>query len=260
VVVAARELGIPFEQVEKVKDPGFLERLAAIAPEIAVVVAFGQIFPRALLELPRRGCINLHGSILPRWRGAAPIQAAIRAGDVESGVDTMVMEAGLDSGPVLLERRTPIGAEESAPELAARLAELGAGLVVETLRGLASGTISPRPQDAAGVTYAPKVTRESARAGWEMPAAEIARAVRAFQPWPAVELPFRGEAVKILRAREIAATSPPGTVSRVDRDELAVACGEGGLAVVRAQRAGRGPVSGGELARALGIRAGDRLA
>jgi len=265
VVVAARELEIPFEQVEKVKDPSFLERFAALAPGIAVVVAFGQIFPRALLELPRRGCLNLHASLLPRWRGAAPIQAAIRAGDAETGVATMVMEAGLDSGPVLLERRTPIGPDETAPELAERLAAIGAGLVVETLRALAADSISSRPQDPAGTTYAPKVTREAARADWTLPAVEIARAVRAFQPWPAVELPLAGETVKLLRVRAIETEASPGAVeprvASVGSDDLVVDAGGGGrLVILRAQRAGRGPVSGGELARSLGLRAGDRLA
>ena len=262
VVVAARELGLPFEQVERVKDPAFLERLRELAPEIAVVVAFGQIFPRALLELPRRGCVNLHASLLPRWRGAAPIQAAIRAGDAETGVDTMVMEAGLDTGPVLLERRTPIGTEEGAPELSHRLAELGAALMVETLRALAAGTIVQRAQESEGATYAPKVTREAARASWAMAAVEIDRAVRAFRPWPAVELQFGAETVKLLDTRALAGEAPaaPGSVVRVGRDELEIATGVGNLSILRAQRAGRGPVSGGELARALALRAGDRLA
>jgi methionyl-tRNA formyltransferase len=262
VVVAARDLGLPFEQVEKVREPLFLERLRALSPEVAVVVAFGQIFPRALLELPRRGCVNLHASLLPRWRGAAPIQAAIRAGDPETGVDTMRMEAGLDTGPVLLERRTPIGAGETAPELAARLALLGAGLMVETLRGLAADGLSPRPQDAEGATYAPKVTRESARVDWAMPAVEIERAARAFQPWPAIELPFAGEPVKLLRVRAVDGSVVEGgpVVIEVGREELVVAAGDGrALAIARAQRAGRSPVTGGELARALGLRAGDAL-
>lgn len=262
VVVAARELEIPFEQVERVKDAVFLDRLRALSPEIAVVVAFGQIFPRALLELPRRGCVNLHASLLPRWRGAAPIQAAIRAGDSASGVTTMVMEAGLDSGPILLERRTPIGAAEGAEELAARLAELGAELMVETLRGLARDAIVPRRQDPAAVTFAAKITREDARASWELPASAIERAVRAFRPWPGVELPFGGEAVKLLVVSAVdgVAHESPGTVTAVRGDELEVAAGESSRLVVRrAQRPGRGPVSGGELARALALARGSEL-
>jgi methionyl-tRNA formyltransferase len=265
VVVAARELGIPFEQVEKVKDPAFLARLAELGPEIAVVVAFGQIFPRTLLEIPRRSCVNLHASLLPRWRGAAPIQAAVRAGDAETGVTTMIMEAGLDSGPMLLERRTAIRNGETAAELSSRLADIGAGLMIETLRGLGRGSVVARVQESALATYAPKVTREEARTRWDMPAAEIERAVRAYQPWPGVELPFGAESVKVLRAGVAdgggVAHAEPGTVAGVAGDAVVVAAGgESFLSVSRAQRAGRGPVSGAELSRALGLRAGDRLA
>jgi methionyl-tRNA formyltransferase len=265
VVVAAKELGIPFEQVERVKDPEFLDRLRRLAPEIAVVVAFGQIFPRALLVLPRRGCVNLHASLLPRWRGAAPIQAAIRAGDVETGVTTMVMEAGLDSGPMLLERRTPIGVSETAEDLSRRLAAIGADLTIETLRGLNRGALVARPQPSEGVTFAPKVTRESARSGWDRTAEEIARAVRAYQPWPGVELPIGSESVRILVARAVDGAGKPllenATVAGVTSGELEISAGSGSrLVVVRAQRPGRGPVSGGELARALGLAIGQRLA
>jgi methionyl-tRNA formyltransferase len=265
VVIAARELGIPFEQVEKVKDAAFLARLAELGPEIAVVVAFGQIFPRALLEIPRRGCVNLHASLLPRWRGAAPIQAAVRAGDPETGVTTMIMEAGLDSGPMLLERRTAIRGDETAAELSVWLSDIGAGLMVETLRSLREGSVVPRAQDSSLATYAPKVTRDEARTRWEMPAVEIERAVRAYQPWPGVELPFGAETVKLLRAgvanRGELAHAEPGTVAEVAGDEVVVAAGgESFLSVSRGQRAGRRPVSGAELARALGLRAGDRLA
>jgi methionyl-tRNA formyltransferase len=264
VVEAARELGLPCEQVAKVKDPAFLERLRLHSPEIAVVVAFGQIFPKDLLDLPRRGCINLHASLLPRWRGAAPIQAAIRAGDEETGVTTMRMEAGLDSGPVLLEKRTRIGDEETSPELSSRLADMGADLMIGTLRALARGAATERPQEGAGVTYAPKVSRDEARSRWDMPAHELERAIRAYQPWPGVELPFGAESVKLLRAKATAdptsSFTEPGTVAGLERDELVVtAAGGSRLRIERAQRAGRGPVSGGELARSLGLKVGDRL-
>ena len=265
VVIAARELGIPFEQVERVKAPEFLAGVAALRPEIAVVVAFGQIFPRTLLEIPRRGCVNLHASLLPRWRGASPIQAAIRAGDAESGVTTMLMEAGLDSGPMLFARSTSIGSAETAEDLSRRLAVLGADLMVETLRALSRDTVTARPQDSAAATYAPRVAKEESRTGWELPASEIERAVRAYHPWPGVELPFGKESVKVLDTRaEEGHDFPltrPATVAGIGRDELEIAAGGGSrLVVVRAQRAGRGPVSGGELARALGLKVGDRLA
>ena len=268
VVVAARELEISCEQVERVRDAAFLASVAALAPEIAVVVAFGQIFPRALLELPRRGCINLHASLLPRWRGAAPIQAAIRAGDRRTGVTTMQMEAGLDSGPMLLERATGIGARETAGELSERLAVIGAELLIETLHGLTRGELFPRLQAEEAATFAPKVTKESTRVDWSHSAVEIERAVRAFQPKPGAEIRLRDEPVKLIEVRvgegdfAGSAESPkPGLVRAIERDELVVAAGAGSeLTILRAQRAGRGPVSGGELARALGLACGVELA
>jgi methionyl-tRNA formyltransferase len=270
VAVAARGLGLPLQQIEKVRDPAFLALMEELHPEVAVVVAFGQLFPPELLSLPRHGCINLHASLLPRWRGAAPIQAAIAAGDETTGVTTMVMEEGLDSGPMLLRAELAIGARETAGELSARLAALGAPLMVETLRGLSAGMLEARPQDPALVTLAPKIRKEKARTRWDLPAISLERLVRAFQPWPGAELAFGGEWVKVISAtahdeRPHAAASPPaaapGTVVAVERERLLVAAGEDSvLAILRAQRAGRGPVSGGELARALHLALADRLA
>ncbi|MGE0640292.1 MAG: methionyl-tRNA formyltransferase [Thermoanaerobaculia bacterium] len=273
VVRAARELGIEFLQVEKVRDGSFLERLRLLEPAIAVVVAFGQIFPAELLAIPRLGCLNVHASLLPRWRGAAPIQAAIRAGDSETGVTTMVMEAGLDSGPVLLERATTIGASESSVELSARLAEIGGELMLETLRDLERGAIVPQAQPDEGVTLAPKVTRRDGQLRWDLAAVEIERAVRAYRPWPGVELPIAVTSgagtvaegsFKVLDVRitegHCAPWAGPGTVAAVTRDELVVDAGEGtSLAILRAQLPGRGPVTGGELARSLGLRPGGRV-
>ncbi len=265
VVAAARELGIPCEQVEKVRDPAFLARLAELRPDVVVVVAFGQLFPRALLALPRHGCINLHASLLPRWRGAAPIQAAIAAGDPVSGVTTMIMEEGLDSGPMLLQAELAIGERETAGELSERLAALGAPLLVETLRELSRGELSPRPQDPALVTLAPKVQKEKARTRWDIPASVLDRTVRAFQPWPGAELAFGAEWVKVIAASvaspATSSSAAAGSVVAVERSRLLVAAGEGTvLAIERAQRAGRGPVSGGELARALRLAPSDQLA
>jgi len=262
VVEAARELGIPCEQVEKVRDPAFLARLAKVAPDVAVVVAFGQLFPTALLQLPRLGCVNLHASLLPRWRGAAPIQAAIAAGDTVTGVTTMVMEEGLDSGPMLQAAELAIGVRETTGELSRRLAELGAPLVVETLRGLAAGTLAARPQDASRVTVAPKIRKDKARTRWELPAETLEDLVRAFQPWPGAELPFGEEWVKVLAATQAAAHygAAPGTVLAIEKERLLVATSDDSvLAIERAQRAGRGPVSGGDLARGLHLGLGDRL-
>jgi len=180
----AREHGLAVAMPERVRDPAFLEAAAALAPDVAVVVAFGQIFPRALLDLPRYGCINLHASLLPRWRGASPIQAAVAAGDARTGVATMLMEAGLDTGPILLEEATEIDAEETAGELSRRLAEAGGPLMVRTLQELERGSLVPRPQAAEGATYAPRLTRESGRVDWSFTAPEIHHRLRAYTPWP----------------------------------------------------------------------------
>ncbi len=262
VVAAARELGVPFQQVEKVRDPGFASRLAELRPDVAVVVAFGQLFPLQLLELPRLGCVNLHASLLPRWRGAAPIQAAIAAGDSLTGVTTMLMAEGLDSGPMLLTAELKIGGRETAGELSLRLAEIGAPLLVETLRGLAAGRISPQEQDASLVTVAPKIRKEKARTRWDLEAEALVDLVRAFQPWPGAELPFGEEWVKVLAASPAAEHygTAPGIVVAIERERVLVSTGgDSVLAVERAQRAGRGPVSGGDLARGLHLGLGDRL-
>ncbi len=262
VVLAARELGLPCEQVEKVRDPAFLARLAGAAPDIAVVVAFGQLFPRALLDLPRLGCVNLHASLLPRWRGAAPIQAAIAAGDALTGVTTMRMEEGLDSGPMLLAAELAIGPRETAGELSRRLAELGAPLLVETLRALDGGTLAARPQDELRATMAPKIRKDKARTRWELEAEALVGLVRAFQPWPGAELPFGEEWVKVLQACPAAEHygTAPGIVVAIERERVLVSTGgDSVLAVERAQRAGRGPVSGGDLARGMHLGVGDRL-
>lgn len=261
VAVRALELGLPLLQAERVRDAEFLARLEALRPEIAVVVAFGQIFPAALLGLPRRGCVNLHASLLPRWRGAAPIQAAIAAGDGTTGVTTMVMEAGLDSGPILLQQATAVGEQETAGDLAGRLAEIGARLVVETLRWMERGEAVARAQEASEVTLAPKLNKEQGRLRWDMSAGALARSVRAYQPWPGVELPVRSEWVKVLAARELESMAPstrPGVVLAIDLDALVIATGEGGaLALGRVQRPGRKSVTGAELASGLRLSAGD---
>ncbi len=194
---------LPLLRPERVREPGFLDELRAVvggAPDVAIVVAFGQIFPRALLDLPRHGCINLHASLLPRYRGAAPIQAAIAAGERRTGVSTMQMEAGLDSGPVLLQREVEIGPAETAGELAPRLAAIGGALVVETLERLAVGDLAARPQDAELATYAPRLSRESGAVDWSLPATELYDRLRAYTPWPGLTAELRGRPVKLVWA------------------------------------------------------------
>jgi methionyl-tRNA formyltransferase len=239
--------GVPLLRPERVREPGFLAELAALHPDIAVVVAFGQIFPRALLDLPRLGCINLHASLLPRYRGAAPIQAAIAAGETRTGVTTMRMEAGLDSGPILLAREVAIGPAETAGELGPRLAAVGGELVVETLTRLFRGEITPRPQDPDLATYAPRLTRESGAVDWSLPAQDLYNRLRAYTPWPGLTAELRGRPVKIVSAvpaadaADTAAAAPGSYVGLADGHAI-VSCGAGtALAILSLQRPGKPP-------------------
>jgi len=277
----AHEHGLAVAQPERVRAEEFLAMLRALAPQspgIAVVVAFGQIFPRELLALPRFGCINLHASLLPRWRGAAPIQAAVAAGEERTGVTTMQMEAGLDSGPVLLQEEVAIGAAETAGELSVRLAETGAALMVRTLAELARGALAPRVQDASLATYAPRLTRDSGRADWSLPAKTLSDRLRAYSPWPGLTAELSGAPVKLVRARPLTPdpVSPPspggregmgeggrggeGSFLGLRGDALAVACGGGSvLGVEELQRPGRKPSRAADFANGERLRAGDRF-
>jgi methionyl-tRNA formyltransferase len=260
VALDARALGLVPRSVEKVGSEDFLTDLAALSPWLAVVVAFGQIFPQRLLDIPTEGCINLHGSLLPKYRGAAPIQAAIANGESVTGVTTMKMEAGLDSGPVLLQREVEIGARETTPELAARLAAVGAELVVETLRGLEAGDLEETPQDHAESSYAPKLTREDAVVDWSRSARDLFNRWRAYTPWPGSVTEFRGEPVKIgacLPAERGAGSSPPGTIIRT-APELHVACGESSvLRIDSLQRPGRSVVDSASFVNGERVQAGE---
>ncbi|HEX3557033.1 MAG TPA: methionyl-tRNA formyltransferase [Thermoanaerobaculia bacterium] len=259
----AREHGLPVMQPERVRDPAFLEEIAALAPDVAVVVAFGQIFPRALLDLPRHGCVNLHASLLPRWRGAAPIQAAVAAGDARTGVSTMLMEAGLDTGPILLAEATEIGPRETAGELARRLAEAGGGLMVRTLQELERGTLAPRPQPPEGVTYAPRLTRDCGRIDWSLPALAIHHRLRAYTPWPGSTAELRGAPVKIVAAEVLdgdAGDAGPGTYLGLRQGLLAVACGGRTiLGVAELQRPGKRALRAPDFANGERLQAGERF-
>ena len=262
----ARERGLPVLQPEKVRDPAFLDELRPLEPGVAVVVAFGQIFPRALLELPRHGCINLHASLLPRYRGASPIQAAVAAGETRTGATTMLMEEGLDSGPILLQEETEIGTAETAGELSRRLAGLGAGLVVRTLEELEQGRLAPRPQDPAQATYAPRLTRESGRVDWSLNARDLFNRLRAFTPWPGLTAELRGEPLKLVWAEplegEAAGEEPgeePGTFLGLRDGLLAVACGGGVLGVRELQRPGRKPLRAADFLNGERLRVGEKL-
>ena len=238
---AALAAGIPVEQPESLKTIEARETLAAYRPDLMVVVAYGLILPRKVLAIPRLGCWNVHASLLPRWRGAAPIQRAILAGDAESGVDLMQMEAGLDTGPVLLERRTAITREDTGGSLHDRLSLLGADALIEGLQRVIGGESMPaRPQSDDGVMYAHKLEKAEARLDFTRSAIALERQVRAFDPWPVAEGEIAGEQVRIWAAHAIddATTVLPGQVIGAQRHGIDIACGEGVLRVTALQRAG----------------------
>ncbi|MEM9147917.1 MAG: methionyl-tRNA formyltransferase [Pseudomonadota bacterium] len=259
VEAAARALGLDVETPERFADaePGF----ADLGLDVAVVVAYGQILRPAALGVPRFGCLNLHASLLPRWRGAAPIQRAVMAGDAETGACVMQMEAGLDTGPVLARVKTPIGPTDTAGTLHDRLAEDGAALMRETLPRLGTDAALPVPQPAEGVTYAAKIAKSEARIDWTLPAEPLAAHIRGLSPFPGAWCEIDGQRVKVLMAAaEPARPGPPGTA--LD-DQLLIACGAGvGAGAVRLtslQRAGRGVVPADAFLRGHPVAAGARL-
>jgi methionyl-tRNA formyltransferase len=238
---AALAAGLAVEQPESLKSIEAQQALAAYRPDLLVVVAYGLILPRKVLAIPRLGCWNVHASLLPRWRGAAPIQRAILAGDSESGVDLMRMEAGLDTGPVLLQRRTPIGRDDTAGSLHDRLAVLGAQVLAEGLRRtLAGEQLAATPQPDDGVTYAHKLDKAEARLDFNRAALELERQVRAFDPWPVAEGEIAGERLRIWAAHALAIDhhSAAGSVIAAGREGIDLACGDGALRVTVVQRAG----------------------
>ena len=255
--------GLPLAQPTSLRTPEGRAALAAWRPDLLVVVAYGLILPPEALAIALRGCLNIHGSLLPRWRGAAPIQRALLAGDTETGVTIMQMDAGLDTGPVLLEKRLAIQPEDDAASLHATLAALGAQALLEALTGLEAGRLVPRPQAAEGVTYAAKIEKTEARIDWQDDAVAIARRVRAFRHWPVAETSWRGEQLRVHRARALAGepattavattatAETPGLLLGLCDDMLVVACGRGRLGILELQRAGRRSLGAREFAHGL---------
>jgi methionyl-tRNA formyltransferase len=229
---------IPVYQPQTLRDPAAQTELADLQADLMVVVAYGLILPQAVLDLPRLGCINSHASLLPRWRGAAPIQRAIEAGDCESGVTVMQMEAGLDTGPMLLKVSTPITDEDTGGTLHDRLAELGSQAVVEAVTALETGSLVGEVQDDSLATYAHKLNKDEARIDWKRPAVELERLVRAFNPWPTCHSSLDGAPVKIHAALASPRQGTPGQIIEASKDGLQVACGEGSLTLTRVQLPG----------------------
>jgi methionyl-tRNA formyltransferase len=251
--------GVPLAQPARLGSEAERASLAAWEPDVLVVVAYGLLLPAAALALPRLMCVNVHPSLLPRWRGAAPIQRTVLAGDAETGITIMQMDAGLDTGPILLQERTALSPDETSGALQERLALRGAELLVAALDSLALGTLVPRLQPEEGVTYAAKLEKTEAPIDWSHPAVAIARQVNAFSPWPVAETRLKGEQLRVFMARPEpgVGSAPPGTIVAAG-ETILVQCGEGRLALATVQRPGRRVISAAELARSQPL-VGERL-
>ncbi len=260
VKAEALAAGIPVYQPQKIRSDEAYEYFARVAPDVVVIIAYGQIIPARLIAMPRLGWINLHGSLLPKYRGAAPIHWAIANGETRTGLTTMSIDAGLDTGPMLLRWETAIGADETAPQLYARMAEAGGPLIVDTLRGLADGSITPVAQDSAQATFAPPLKKEDGRIDWSLPARVIYNRMRGFQPWPGAFTVFRGKSCAIWgRPAAGGITGEPGTI-RVSGGEMVVACGDGStLQVEFVQVEGRKRVEAREFVNGARIAEGERF-
>lgn len=258
VQAIAERHGLAVRCPTNLRDPAAQAEFAALDADAAVVAAYGLILPAPILAAPRLGCLNVHASLLPRWRGAAPIQRALLAGDSETGITIMQMDEGLDTGPILLQQALAIGAKETAGALGDRLAGLGARLMLEGLGGVAQGRLVPRPQPAQGATYAAKLRREEAWLDWRRPADFLERQVRAFDPWPGAYFLGRGERLRLLQAEAeaTAVMAAPGTV--LD-ERLSIACGDGVLRPLRLQRAGRAPLDAMDFLRGFALPPGTLL-
>ena len=250
---------IPVWQPETLKDPQVVADIAALEPDVLVVAAYGLILPQQVLDIPKMGCLNVHASLLPRWRGAAPIQQAILNGDEKTGVCLMQMEAGLDTGPVYASAATNIKADESAGDLHDRLAWMGGELLNEHLDDIVAGRITAEPQDESLATYAGKILKTDAHINWNRSAHDIQRQIRAYNPVPGASFGFADERVKCWQARVVdGVEGPAGQVVKADKDGIDVACGEGGLRLLEVQRPGRRKISAAELAGQSDL-SGERL-
>ena len=266
VKAAAAELGLPVEQPESLRARAARVRLAGHRPDLIVTAAYGLILPPEVLAIPRAGCINVHASLLPRWRGAAPVQHALLAGDAETGATIMQMDEGVDTGAILLARTCPVRPDETAGSLTRRLARIGAEALGDAMAGIADGRLAPRPQDESAATLAPRIRKADALVDWSRDARDLERMVRAFDPWP-VAFTFAGEEpLRILRAEALADAdagphppAAPGTVLRADAGEIEIQAGRGRLRVLRLQRAGKRPMDAREFLNGRSLAPGQRL-
>ncbi len=251
VKVKASELGLPVVQPEKIRTPEFAAWVKDAAADVALVIAYGRILPKAVLDAPRRGCMNLHASILPRYRGAAPITWAIAGGEAETGISLMQMDEGMDTGPVFTIHRTPIGPATTADELAIELGALAARVVREDLRRAAGGELEATPQDHGAATHAPLLKKEDGRVRWDRSARQIHDHIRGMTSWPGAFTTLEGKTLKVLAARVESETdsggAPPGTVVMAGRSVVIVACGAGAIQILRAQAEGRKPLAAADL-------------
>src|SRR5262245_48972189 len=263
VKLAAQALGRPVIQPRSARTGELRDALVASGAELAVVVAYGKILPQPVLDALPRGCINVHGSLLPRYRGAAPVQWAVIGGETETGVSIMQLDEGMDTGPVLLERRTAIAPEETAGELLERLAPIGAAALLDALAAIAAGTAQPVAQDHARATYAPMLSKADGAIDFAQPAAVVAARIRGVDPWPGAQAILRGQPVKLFRAQAVvgpaAASGAPGTVLAIDGAGARVACGDGAVAIAELQLPGRKRLAASQLASGRAIAVGDVL-
>jgi methionyl-tRNA formyltransferase len=263
VKTAALELGLRVIQPRSARTGELEQALRASGAELAVVVAYGKILPKAVLEALPRGCINVHASLLPAYRGAAPVQWSVIHGDSETGVCIMQLDEGMDTGPVLLEKRLAIGPDETAGELFARLAPLGAGALLEAIDGLAAGRLAPVAQDHGRATHAPMLTKADGAIDFAQPAAAVAARIRGVDPWPGAQATLRGQVVKLFRARATGqggTTHPPGTVIAIDAEGAHVAAADGAVVIRELQAPGRKRMAAQPMAAGRGIAVGDVLA
>jgi methionyl-tRNA formyltransferase len=263
VKTVALELGLPVLQPERARNEGFIDVLAELKPDIIVVVAYGQILPQAILDIPRFGCINVHTSLLPQYRGAAPIQWAIVNGEVETGVTIMKMDAGLDTGDILLQESTPIFSEDNSETLHDRLAQMGAAVLLRTIPDYVGGDLLPRPQPGDGGSYAPRIKKEDGHIEWNHPAQAILNRLRGLTPWPGVfsflEDGPRKHLLKIWQAEVVYGAGEPGRILLAERSGITIACGERALRILSLQREGGKRLTAQQFLAGFPLKAGQQL-